>query len=103
MRPTCQQSCGTPGCTVETAKTCPVAVNTEGCKWMRNGGTNGSGYNGGPGGYSGSNGGTSAGGVVPAAPCVDEHPFCNFWADSEQCTQKADYMSLKCRAACGLC
>lgn len=33
MKTTCQRSCGTGGCAIESAESCPVQLSVAGCPW----------------------------------------------------------------------
>jgi hypothetical protein len=99
MRPRCQKSCGTVGCTVATAADCPVQQDTADCKWQKAELE----------GATGEAGEPAVINKVPAekfeAPegCGDTHRLCNFWKAQGECENNPDWMNGNCGAACGQC
>lgn len=37
------------------------------------------------------------------APCANTNEYCAAWAASGECTKNPDYMTLSCKASCGVC
>jgi len=40
---------------------------------------------------------------VTTAPCADNSEYCAAWAASGECSKNPDYMTLSCKASCGVC
>jgi hypothetical protein len=110
MKPTCQQSCGSCGCTVQTAPNCGTGPQP--------------GFGTGP--QPGFGTGTqpvfgtgpqpqpqplpapqplpmSQKLPPPPAGCQDASQYCDFWASVQECDKNPKYMKSYCKKACGTC